>query len=176
MHVADALRQLLHNLASATDETEHGQAAQDNADEILAVLIHNREAAGRIMLALGSLIAYSWLEHDDNVDIHEAANTLAQPPDAGEPLPQFANLLIALADANQTGQPINTIAVLLSAQITLDITNTSIILWIMGTYLMVAAPTDPTERDRFIEAFVASSLRQEIIFDDELSPAPPLDL
>lgn len=181
MRVAQALTELLTNLAAAADEVAErpdlpslsspGQDAEDRADDLLALFIHNREQAGRVMLGLGSFIVYGWAEHADKVEQRKAAKTLATPPEGG-PVPHFVEMLNALIDAYEAGEKINEPAIMLAAQIVDNPGDASLVLWVFGVYLVSAAPKDRAGRKTLIDALVASCLRQQFFFDVELEPAP----
>jgi hypothetical protein len=163
-----ALRELITNVA-AIDDTDAGQLAEGRADEILGVIVHNRESAGRIMLAMASFIVYTWIEEPGGPTVDVAIDTLTS---AGDTLPGFRELLQAFADAYRGGEKLNAEAIALSGEITLDPMNAAMILWAMTFYLGFAAPKDETERLSFIDGFVVSSIRQEFVRDVELE-APP---
>lgn len=174
MRVSEAFIELLTSLAVAGDETPASAAAGDRADDLLAVFIHNPEVAARTMLALASFIVYGWSEHASKVDQHRAAATLATPPDRGNPVPYFTDFLHAMIDAYEAGEKLNEPAIQLAGKITHNPTDTSLVLWVLSVYLVNAAPKDPEGRKQLIENLVASSVRQQFLFDVELK-VPPAD-
>lgn len=170
MRTPEALRQLLTHLAAVADD-EAGQRAEDQADDILAHIIANRSSAGRIMLALASFLVHTWTEEEPGVSPAQAIEILTT---GGEPIDGFKEFLEAAVAAHLAGERLNDRSIFLAAKITLAPVDASIVLWVMATYLASAAPQGKDQFAEFVDAFVASCVRQELILDDELT-APPID-
>lgn len=172
MRVSEAFTELLTNLAVAGDGSETSAAASDRADDLLAVFIHNPEVAARAMLALASFIVYGWSEHASTMDQHRAAATLATPPDRGNPVPYFTDFLHAMIDAYEAGEKLNEPAIRLAGKITANPVDASLVLWVLSVYVVSAGPSDPENRKLLIYGLMASSVRQEFLFDVDLKLPP----
>lgn len=166
MRCDDALRQLLTHLA-AVDDTDAGQQAADEADEILALITADREASGAIMLAMGSLLVYSLVEDSDKVPPERAIETLTT---IGDPIDHLQEFLHAFLVAYAGGANVNQQAILLAAQITLSRDDTAIVLWMLATYLVFGCRRGPDTPEQFIGEFVASCIRQDLIPSRPLQP------
>lgn len=168
MLVSEGLTELLVNLAAGGEDTDASRAAEDRADEIIALFVNNLEQAGRVMLGLTSFIVFSWGEHADKIDPHRAASIVASPPE-GEPVPFFVDFLHAMIDAAEAGEKVRERAIRLLGKITESEEHTGLCLWVLATYLVTVAPEDPEGKRATIDTFVASMRRQEFFFDVELN-------
>lgn len=167
MHLSDAIREILTNLARVDETTVEGRLAEQQADNILAVVAHNREPAGRTLIAMGSFAAFAWVkEPGRRITPEEAINALDLKP----PVPHFREFLEACVKGWRNDQRYTVQAAITSANITLNPTDTALALWILATYIATVAPK--TDTDTFFDDFIASSLRQEIIFDVDLERPP----
>jgi hypothetical protein len=165
MRCDDALRQLLTHLV-AVDDTDTGQQAVDEADEILALISADREASGAIMLAMGSFLVYSLLEEPD-VPPDRAIETLTT---IGVPIAYLREFLDAFLVAYAAGEHVNQQAILIAAQITMSRDDTALVLWVLGSYLAFACRRGPDTPEHFIGEFVASCIRQDLIPSRPLLP------
>jgi hypothetical protein len=160
VRLSQALRDWLLHLAAADETTPEGQTETAAADDILVVLIDHPEVAGRCLLALGSITVFAWF--DAGIDPQDGVSKLTT---SGDVIADFAPFLQALVDAYRAGEKLSETAILLSSRIAGNREECSLALWVLGTWLTLAAKGNLVP---FVDAFIASSLRQGLISDVEL--------
>lgn len=155
MLTTDALRQLITLLAIADDDAPE----LSEADKVLAAIVLDREAAGRMMLAIASFVIYILINEVDDPDPEAAIDTITG---VGDEVPYLRDFLRTMLDAARNNEKINERAIRLSAIITATPEHCGIALWILGTYLSIVSNNSEHPQST-INEFVDSCVRQQFI-------------
>lgn len=167
MRSDEALRQLLVHLAAQAANPPN-EPAEHAADEILAAVAADPVIAGRMILAIASLVIFDL--HESHSDSEAALEIFLG---AGGVIPNFRELLFAMLDARRHGEQLNAEAIRLCATITAERDDAALVLWAVASYLAIGCNRGPEPPAEVIDAFVESCVRQELIDPAQELPDSP---